>query len=328
MNKKKKKWGRTGWQEYSQISSSYSYLILHPKVFHLYTKTIFCMERRIWIDGTFEMKNLSLLNYMQGKCVSYEGSMPFLWSSSSMVYFHGNYMTKSVYFPNEIVLHTTTWEESLFLYCSLPPGGSWDAPAGDIVESPVSSIFICSVWCLYACLCLLISLVSVCVYSSSCLIFPHSLSAFIIMKLSKQLQPSQQEPRDSCSSTHAVWFYHTHVLLCSTSLQSSCIYLMWNWVEQWRDAKAVVWSAWWRVESSPRWPLSAGGGGAGVSRGFDGVMDWCHSGQTCSAEVMISSQWWKRRNSNLFFLERGGGVFFSLLELKVLLFCSRDLWSP
>lgn len=210
------------------------------------------------------------------------------------------------YFPNEMVLRKTTWEESLFLYCSLPPGGSWDAPAGDILECPVSSIFICSLWCLYACLCLLISLVCVCVYSSSCLIFPHSLSAFIIMKLSKQLQPSQQEPRDSCSSTHAVWFYHTHVLLCSTSLQSSCIYLMWHWVEQWRDAKAVVWSAWWRVESSPRWPLSAGGGGVGVSRGFDGVMDWCHSGQTCSAEVMISSQWWKRRNSNLFFL--GGGL--------------------
>lgn len=194
----------------------------------------------------------------------------------------------------------SVWEETLFLYCSLPPGGVWDAPAGDALESPVSSIFICGLWCLYACLCLLISLVCVCVYSPSCLIFPHSLSAFIIMKLPKQLQPSQQAVRDSCSSTHALWFDHTHVLLCSASLQFSCIYLMWNWAEQWHDVKAVVWWARWRVESSPRWPLSAGGGG-GVSRGFDGVMDWCHSGQTCSAEVMISSRWWKRRNSNLFF---------------------------
>lgn len=144
------------------------------------------------------------------------------------------------------------WEDTLFLYRSLPPGGGWDAPAGDTLESPVSSIFICGLWCLYACLCLLISLLCVRVYSPSCLIFPHSLSAFIIMKLPKQLQPSQQEARDSCSSTHTVWFYHTHVLLCSASLQSSCIYLVWNRAEQWHDVKAVVWWAWWRVESSPR----------------------------------------------------------------------------
>lgn len=183
----------------------------------------------------------------------------------------------------------------------------------------MSSIFICGLWCLYACLCLLISLVCVCVYSPSCLIFPHSLSAFIIVRLPKQLQPSQQAVRDSCSSTHAVWFYHTHVLLCSASLQSSCIYLMWNWAEQWHDVKAVVWWARWRVESSPRWPLSAGGGGGGgVSRGFDGVMDWCHSGQTCSAEVMISSRWWKRPNSNLFFwvVGRGGGLLLLISGIE------------
>lgn len=133
-----------------------------------------------------------------------------------------------------------------------PQGAVRTPPAGDTLESPVSSIFICGLWCLYACLCLLISLLCVCVYSPSCLIFPHSLSAFIIMKLPKQLQPSQQAVRDSCSSTHAVWFYHTHVLLCSASLQSSCIYLMWNWAEQWHDVKAVVWWARWRVESSRR----------------------------------------------------------------------------
>lgn len=92
--------------------------------------------------------------------------------------------------------------------------------------------------------------------------FPHSLSAFIIMKLPKQLQPSQQEPRDSCSSTRCFVFI-THVLLCSASLHSSCIYLMWNWAEQRHDAKAVVWWAWWKVESSPRWPLSGGGGWEG-----------------------------------------------------------------
>lgn len=183
------------------------------------------------------------------------------------------------------------------------------APASDTLESPLSSIFICSLWCLSACLCLLLTLVRVCVYSPSCLIFPHSLSAFIIMKVPKQLQPSQQEPRDSCSSTHAVSFL-SHVLLCSASLQPSCIYLMWNWAEQRHDAKAVVWWAWWKVESSPRWPLSVGG--EGVSRGFDGVMDWCHSGQTCSAEVMISSRWWKRHNSNLFW------VLFSLLLLLLI----------
>lgn len=93
------------------------------------------------------------------------------------------------------------------------------APASDTLESPLSSIFICSLWCLSACLCLLLTLVRVCVYSPSCLIFPHSLSAFIIMKVPKQLQPSQQEPRDSCSSTHAVSFLsHT---FCSAQPPSS-----------------------------------------------------------------------------------------------------------
>lgn len=76
---------------------------------------------------------------------------------------------------------------------------------------------------------------------------------------------------------------HTDTLFfpCSASLQSSCIYPRWNWVEQWHDGKGVVWWACWKVESSPRWPLS---GGWGRVEGFDGVMDWCHSGQRCSAE--------------------------------------------
>lgn len=195
---------------------------------------------------------------------------------------------------------------------------------GDTLESPESSIFICGLWCLYACLCLLISLVCVRVYSPSCLIFPHSLSAFIIMKLPKQLQPSQLAVRDSCSSTHAVWFYHTHVLLCSASLQ--CIYLMWNWAEQWHDVKAVVWWARWRVESSPRWPLSARGWGGG---GVEGL--WRRNGLVSLWPDMLS------KGNDIFsmvktpqfqFISRGvGGSFFfsSFLELKVdtgvLLFC-------
>lgn len=144
------------------------------------------------------------------------------------------------------------------------------APAWAILESPLSSVFICSLWCLSACLCLLLTLVRVCVYSPSCLIFPHSLLAFIIMKLPKQLQPSQQEQAGQLLlRTHTVSFLsHT---FCSAQPPSghSCVCLMWNWVEQRHDAKAVVWWAWWKVESSSRWPLSGGGGcvwGGGVKR--------------------------------------------------------------
>lgn len=157
-------------------------------------------------------------------------------------------------------------------------------------------------------------MVRVCLYSPSCQIFPHSLSAFIIMKLPKQLQPSQQEPWDSCSSTRAVLFL-SHAF-CSAQPHSRPLVSISCGIglEQRRAAKAVVWWAWLKVESSPRWPLSGdGGGGDGLSRGFDGVMDWCHSGQTCSAEVMISSRWWKRHNSNLFWV-----LFFLLLLLLLI----------
>lgn len=138
------------------------------------------------------------------------------------------------------------------------------APAWAILESLLSSVFICSLWCLSACLCLLLTLVRVCVYSPSCLIFPHSLLAFIIMELPKQLQPSLQEQAGQLLlHTHTVSFLsHT---FCSAQPPSghSCVCLMWNWVEQRHDAKAVVWWAWWKVESSSRWPLSGGGGCVG-----------------------------------------------------------------
>lgn len=175
------------------------------------------------------------------------------------------------------------------------------APAWAILESPLSSIFICRLWCLSACLCLLLTLVRVCVYSPSCLIFPHSLLAFIIMKLLKQLQPSQQEPVGQLLFHTRCFVFITYVLLCSAALQSLlCLsHVELGWTKAWCKGCCLVGlvesgillkvtSKWWR------WRCG------GVSRGFDGVMDWCHSGQTCLAEVMISSRWWKRHNSNLF----------------------------
>lgn len=152
------------------------------------------------------------------------------------------------------------------------------------------------------------------------------------MKLPKQLQPSQQERRDSCSSTHSVSFLsHT---FCSAQPPSSPLVsiscgiglnkgLMWR----------LLFGGLGRKWNSPQGDLKAVTveGGREVSRGFDGVMDWCHSGQTCSAEVMISSRWWKRRNSNLFWV-----LFFSSSHWwnwkLTWAFCSVksnvDLWSP
>lgn len=98
-------------------------------------------------------------------------------------------------------------------------------------------------------------------YLLSTVNFTHSPAAFISIELHKQLQPCTKNPgtagrprKHTHTHTHSGILTHiyAHFFPCSDSLQSSCIYHRWNWVEQWHDGKGVVWWAWWKVESSPR----------------------------------------------------------------------------
>lgn len=164
-------------------------------------------------------------------------------------------------------------------------------------------------------LCLLICLdtcphVFLCIFSSlNCLNFPHSPTAFISIELPKQLHPSTKNPGTAGHPhkyTHCVILTHTytHFFFCSASLQSSCIYPRWNWVEQWHDGKGVVWWAWWKVESSPRWPLSGGGGESwGLWRCNGLVSLW----PEMLSRVMISCRCWEVKTAQLQFIL--GGFF-------------------
>lgn len=137
------------------------------------------------------------------------------------------------------------------------------------------------------------------------------------MKLPKQLQPSQQELQDSCSCTRAVSFLSHTFRFCSASLQSSCIYLMWNWAEQRHDVKTVVWWAWWKVESFPRWPLSGGGWGGGVERLWrrNGLVSLWPDMLSRGNEIisMVKTAQFQFILGGFFFFF----FFFSMLELKV-----------